>query len=83
MRRVVLIDQLRQAQGARHASRAAADDDDIGRHLRAFDAFNGFAENQHTKPCHGFSRINTDKPLLIRRAVGELTSCFRLLYFFG
>ncbi len=54
MRGVVLIDQLRQAQRARHAGRTAADDDDVGRHLRAFDAFDGFAENQHTKPCHGF-----------------------------
>ncbi len=36
--RVVLIDKLREPQSASHASRAAADDDHIGRHLRAFDA---------------------------------------------
>ena len=30
-----------------HAGRPAADDDYIGRHLRAFDAFKRFAENEH------------------------------------
>ena len=33
---IVLIDQLRQPQGARHASRTATDDDDVGGHLGAF-----------------------------------------------
>ena len=44
---VVSIDQLRQAQCAGHTSGAAADDDHVGRHLRAFDAFDRFAEDQH------------------------------------
>ena len=42
---VVLIDELREPQGASHASRAAADDDHVGGHLRAFDVFERFAEN--------------------------------------
>ncbi len=46
MRGVVLINQLRQAQRASHARRPAADDDYVGGHLRAFDAFDGFAEDQ-------------------------------------
>ena len=54
MRGVVRVDQLRQAQRAGHARRSAADDDHIGRHLRAFDAFDRFAEDQHSKVCHGF-----------------------------
>ena len=45
MARVVLIDQLRKPQGAGHASRAAANDDHIGRHLRTFDVRQRLAEN--------------------------------------
>ena len=47
MRGVVRVDQLRQPQRAGHARRPAADDDHIGRHLRAFNAFDRFAEDQH------------------------------------
>ena len=45
MRGIVRVYQLRKAQGACHAGRTAADDDHVGRHLRAVDAFEGFAEN--------------------------------------
>ena len=44
---VVLVDELRQPQSASHARGAAADDDDVGLHLRAIDAFERFAENEH------------------------------------
>ena len=47
LRRVVLINQLRQAQRAGHPCGPAADDDHIGRHLRTLDTFNRFAEDQH------------------------------------
>src|SRR5579872_5131158 len=43
--RVMSINQLREAQGASHTGRTTADDDNIGRHLRAFDAFYRLAEN--------------------------------------
>ncbi len=49
VRSVVCVDQLRQAQRARHTGRPAADDHYIGRHLRAFDAFDRFAEDQAHK----------------------------------
>jgi hypothetical protein len=42
---IVLIDQLREPQRARHAGRPAAHDDNIGGHLRAFDVGKGFSEN--------------------------------------
>ena len=42
---VVLIDELREPQRTSHACRPAADDDDIGGHLGAFNASEGFAEN--------------------------------------
>ena len=68
---IVLIDKLREAQRTSHARRPAADDDDIGRHLRAFDAGKGFAENQHLALSlqhsnqkllnHGFTRMNADR----------------------
>src|SRR5271165_6270560 len=46
---VVLIDQLREAQRARHPRRASADDDNIGLHLRTVDAFKGFAKSDHRR----------------------------------
>jgi len=45
---VVLVNELRETNGASHARGAAADDDDIGGHLGAIDAFKRFAENQHS-----------------------------------
>ena len=47
MARVVVVDQLRKPQRAGHARRAAADDDDIGRHFRMFDVGERLAEDQH------------------------------------
>ena len=44
---VVLVDQLRKPQRTSHPRRPAADDDHIGRHLRTFNAFERFAEDQH------------------------------------
>ena len=49
MRCIVLVNQLRQTQGAGHARGPATDDHYVRRHLRAFHAFQGFAENQHKK----------------------------------
>ena len=49
MRGVVRVDELRQPKRASHPSRPAANDHDIGRHLRPLDAFNRFAKNQHKK----------------------------------
>src|SRR5258708_432390 len=46
MLRVVRVKELRQAECARHARGPAADDDYIGRHLRTFDTFEGFTEDQ-------------------------------------
>ncbi len=58
---VVLVDQLREPQSTRHARGAAADDNHVGRHLRAVNAFERFAEDQHKdKLGHGFTRIFTD-----------------------
>jgi hypothetical protein len=45
MRGVMRVDELREAQRAGHPSWPAADNDDIGGHLRTFNAFNRFAEN--------------------------------------
>ncbi len=42
---VVRVDELRKAQGAGHAGRPAADNNNVGGHLRTFDAFDRFAEN--------------------------------------
>jgi hypothetical protein len=39
------VDELRKPQCASHARRATADDHDVGRHLRALYALDGFAEN--------------------------------------
>ena len=47
MLRIVLINELRKAQRARHACGPAANDDHVGGHLRAFDAFERFAKNEH------------------------------------
>ena len=49
MRRVVRVDELRKAQCAGHTSGTAADDDDIGGHLRTFNTFDRFAEKEHKK----------------------------------
>ena len=57
---VVLVDELREAQGASHAGRTAADDDDVGLHLGAVDAFEGFAENQHFAAALGQNLLATD-----------------------
>ena len=45
MRSVVLIDELLEPQRTSHTRRPTADDDDIGGHLGAFNAGEGFAEN--------------------------------------
>ena len=42
---VVLIDELREPQSTGHARRTAADDDNVGRHLRTFDVRERLAEN--------------------------------------
>jgi hypothetical protein len=47
VRGIVCVDQLRQAQGAGHARRAATDNHNVGFHLRTFDAFNGFTKVDH------------------------------------
>jgi hypothetical protein len=36
---VVLVDELRKAEGAGHAGGASADDDDVGLHLGTVDVF--------------------------------------------
>jgi hypothetical protein len=61
MRGIVRANQLRQSQRTRHTRRTAADDDHISRHLRPFNAFDRFAENQHKNIRHGLKRITTDK----------------------
>src|ERR1700687_130232 len=43
--RVVLIDELREPQGTRHARRATAHDDNVGGHLGTFDVRERLAEN--------------------------------------
>ncbi len=45
MASIVIVDQLRKAQGTGHASRAATDDDDIGGHLRMLDIGKRLAED--------------------------------------
>ena len=45
--RIVRVDQLRKPQRASHPRRPAADDDHISRHLRTFNTFNRFSENDH------------------------------------
>src|SRR5579864_5332020 len=45
VRGIVRVDELRQAQRTSHAGWAAADNYDVGGHLRTFNAFDGFAEN--------------------------------------
>ena len=44
---VVCVDQLRQTQRTGHARRPAADDHNIGRHLRTFNTFERSAEKKH------------------------------------
>src|ERR1700761_7794085 len=39
------VDELGKAQRTGHAGRAAADDDDVGFHLGAFDSLDWFTEN--------------------------------------
>ena len=46
---VVLVDKLRQAQRACHARGAAADNHNVGRHLRALDTLDRFAEDEAHK----------------------------------
>ena len=46
---VVSINQLRQPQRACQTRRPAADNDDIGLHLRAGNAFEGFSEDDHAQ----------------------------------
>src|SRR5579885_3196703 len=46
---VMLVYQLSQAQRAGHPCRASADDDNVGFHLRAFDSFERFAEDNHKR----------------------------------
>src|SRR5277367_6048308 len=48
--RIVGVDKLRQAQSTGHASRPAADDDNVGGHLRTLYTLDRFAENQHRMP---------------------------------
>ena len=48
----MLVDELREAKGARHAGGASTDDDDVSLHLGAVDAFEGFAKNQHLAGRH-------------------------------
>ncbi len=43
----MLVDELRQPQRTRHARRTSADDNDIGLHLRSFNAFDRFAKVNH------------------------------------
>jgi hypothetical protein len=47
--RVVLVDELRKPQRAGHARGPAADDDHVGLHLRALDAFQRSTEDQQFK----------------------------------
>jgi hypothetical protein len=44
---VVLVNQLRQAQGAGHAGGPSANDDDIGFHCRAFNTLKRLTKNDH------------------------------------
>ena len=48
---VVLVDELRKPQRAGQPGGPAADDDHVGLHLRAFDSFDGFAEDDHGASC--------------------------------
>src|ERR1700685_4516867 len=56
--RIVLIDKLRQAQCASHASRPAADDDNGGRHLGTFDGLGRFAKNDAQRLIAEIYRMN-------------------------
>ena len=47
MLRIVLIDKLREAQGAGHTTWASADDGDVGFHYRMLNAGNGLAKDDH------------------------------------
>ena len=71
MRGVMCVDKLRQAQRAGHAGRPAADDDYVGRHLRALDAFDRFAENQQAATDY---RISGNLKIRGRSAFAFFTS---------
>ena len=45
---VVLVDELRETQSTGHAGGPAADDDNVGGHLGAVDAFERFAKDKHS-----------------------------------
>src|SRR5205814_2713567 len=62
---VVPIDKLRKPQCAGHTGRPAANDDDVGRHLRSVDSLQWRPKNQHTRKAadsHRLSRIIIDDP---------------------
>ncbi|MGC2560037.1 MAG: hypothetical protein WA389_14500, partial [Terriglobales bacterium] len=44
---IVNVDELRKAQSASHASRAAADNDNVSGHFGVLDVRERFAEDQH------------------------------------
>jgi hypothetical protein len=46
--RIVRVDELGEAQGASHAGRTSADNDNVSGHLWAINAGERFAENQHS-----------------------------------
>jgi hypothetical protein len=43
----VFVDELGETQGTSHASRSAANNDDIGFHRGVFDAGDWFSKNDH------------------------------------
>jgi hypothetical protein len=57
----VLVDKLRKPQCTRQPSRPAANDDDIGRHLRAGYVCGRFAENKHQNFATDFRGLNRIK----------------------
>src|SRR5436189_1512028 len=62
---VVPIDKLRKPQCAGHTGRPAANDDDVGRHLRSVDSLQWRPKNHHTRKAadsHRLSRIIIDDP---------------------
>ena len=89
LRRVVLINQLRQAQRTGHTSGTTPDDDHIGGHLRPLNAFDRFAEDQHKKTSatdsRGSTRINHEKNWIRKNpresVATKLPARLRLLYF--
>src|SRR5580692_6712290 len=86
----MFVDELRQSQSAGHPRRPAADDDNVGGHLRTFDILDRFTKNQHKKrwpPMRDRSSwINHCTPGSVQIRVDPwlvLRSCFCLLYFFN